>query len=87
MIEPPPQWGQFFCSEDYRCRSPSHLGNPQSRAVCVYSSAVRIRAKVPVRLSSKFVSEVLLCLSEIELVDEIIFASPALLKLADQQRV
>jgi hypothetical protein len=43
--------------------------------------------KSSVRLSSKFVSQVLLCLSEIELVDEIIFASSALLELADQKRV
>jgi hypothetical protein len=34
-------------------------------------------------LSSKFVSEVLLCFGEIELVDQVIFASAALLELAD----
>jgi len=39
------------------------------------------------RLSSKFVSEVLLCFSEIELVDQKEFASVALLELADQKRV
>jgi hypothetical protein len=39
------------------------------------------------RLSSKFVSEVLLCFSEIELVDQEEFASVALLELADQKRV
>ena len=39
--------------------------------------------KRSIRLSSKFVSEVLLCLSEIELVDQVIFASAALLELAD----
>jgi hypothetical protein len=38
-------------------------------------------------LSSKFVIEVLLCLSEIELVDHVKFASSALFELADQKRV
>ena len=39
--------------------------------------------KRSIRLSSKFVSEVLLCLSEIELVDHVKFASSALFELAD----
>jgi hypothetical protein len=43
--------------------------------------------KSPVRISSKFVSEVLLRFSEIELVDQEKFAAAALLKLADQKRV
>jgi len=43
--------------------------------------------KRSIRLSSKFVSEVLLCLSEIELVDHVKFASLALFELADQKRV
>jgi hypothetical protein len=37
--------------------------------------------------SSKFVSEVVLCFGEIELVDQVIFACAALLELADQKRV
>ena len=43
--------------------------------------------KRSIRLSSKFVSEVLLCLSEIELVDHVKFASSALFELADQKWV
>ena len=39
------------------------------------------------RLRSKFVSEVLLCFSEIELVNQEEFASVALLEFADQKRV
>jgi hypothetical protein len=39
------------------------------------------------RLRSKFVSEVLLCFSEIELVNQEEFVSVALLELADQKRV
>jgi hypothetical protein len=43
--------------------------------------------KSSIGLSSKFVSEVLLCFGEIELVYQVIFASAALLELADQKRV
>jgi N-6 DNA Methylase len=38
-------------------------------------------------LSRKFVSEVLLCFGEIELVDQVIFSCAALLEFADQKRV
>ena len=44
-------------------------------------------SKSSIRLSSKFVGEVLLCFSEIELVDHEKFASAALLELADQNRI
>jgi len=44
-------------------------------------------AKSAGRLRSKFVSEVLLCFSEIELVNQEEFVSVALLELADQKRV
>jgi hypothetical protein len=43
--------------------------------------------KSSIRLSSKFVSEVLLSLSQIELVDHVKLAPSALLELADQKRV
>jgi hypothetical protein len=40
-----------------------------------------------IRLSSKFVSEILLCLSEIELVDHVKLAPSALFEFADQNWV
>ena len=43
--------------------------------------------KRSILLSSKFVSEVLLCLGKIELVDQVKFASSTLFELANQKRV
>ena len=45
------------------------------------------RGKDSIRLTSKFVSEVLLCSSEIKLVNEEKFPAAAPFKLADQKRV
>jgi hypothetical protein len=45
------------------------------------------RGKISVQLSNKFVSEVLLRFTKIELVDHEKFASPALFEFADKKRV
>ena len=56
-------------------------------AVLRHQGMTLVTRNVFIRPRSKFVGEVLLSFGEIELIEQVIFASTALLELANQQRV